>query len=961
MTLDPRDQAAWDAFAAAGRFHVPTVEDVPEISTERAVFESLAVLLGKIQGRVEHKGDSTRADAKAFASVLVDVPTADQAPKYPACFVDSISCQDLASLVDRPVVEDGCDVLTDEHALWRRGEDAGSGSVKIFTNSEPEATALANAVREALAGNLDTYASASLPMPVRHLPPPFRDHFTPARWPSAHVSPDDSRSPPALDTESGVWQVDVDFSWRATRYVARPRIADFRPFVTVTSEPLPMFTRRFAVMPSLAVILAVSGVVIVDAPPPVAANAAPFGKVAVVGETEDGPFNTPTDLLTSSDQPTIFGLFGFTYGATRYKYPCAVRSGGTEPWNGNTWVQTKQLPFAGLCFVRVDTSVGEISLTPRAFVQSAVKGPFLLTAGATFIFTPNAASAVTVTFAAAAATHTGSAGTFTGFTGGETLTLAFDDGASTTVTFQPADTSLAAIIARINSVMGATVAFNASSQLRLTSTRLGTGSKVIISAGATATTLGLTAATYSGSGDAVDIAATTFAEVKAKIETASALVSVVQSASGFPRLVSKLGGTGAIAIGAGTGNAALGFTASATATAAVPADVSIPAGTRASDGGAEALRVVTMQTTTVAAGSTGTVLLKVRPAVDDGSFAGVAAAAIDTLEDAPGDLEWSVGNPILLTAALTASQLDSAYLTAIAATKGVGNDTTRTISVLASARQSNAIRAAILANAIDCTANGHNTREGLVCPPNGSTAQTIIGSTPAGVQPYRAEDCAFPAAGVTWISQEMIDGGYSTDGVVVRHPDMLLASRISCLPPGFNPGQLPEDRLYRFSPSVFTGLETVAQTWDLPTYAAFKAAGVCAAFFDKENGITFEQGVTTVNPASQPARTSLARRVLAGFIGDTLSALARPRAKRQATEGRREALEDSINGFLDTLIEENARDAATVREYLVTRRTQGLPAGVIEYLVAVTPIGSDDVIVFNLKVGANAVALSRAA
>ena len=143
-------------------------------------------------------------------------------------------------------------------------------------------------------------------------------------------------------------------------------------------------------------------------------------------------------------------------------------------------------------------------------------------------------------------------------------------------------------------------------------------------------------------------------------------------------------------------------------------------------------------------------------------------------------------------------------------------------------------------------------------------------------------------------------------------------------------------------------------------YAAFKVAGVAAGFYDKDQGITFEQGITAVDPATEPARATIARATLADFVGDSLSSFARAKAKRQATEARREALKDAIEGFLDTLIEENARDAATVREYLVSLRTDGLPAGVVEYLVAVTPIGSDDVIVFNLKVGANAVALSRA-
>ena len=233
MTLDPRDKAAWDAFAVAGKFHVPTVDDVPEITTERAVFEAVAVLLEQIRARVEHVDDSATASAKAFTRVLVDVPTGDTPAAYPTAYLDSVSVSDLDTVVDRPVIEDGEDVVTDTYALWRRGEDTGDASVKVFATTEPESTALATAVREALSGNLDTWSSAILPMPVRSLPPPFRDHFPPERMPSARVTPADSRSAPTVDPESGVWSVDVDFSWAATRYVARPRIADFRPFVTL--------------------------------------------------------------------------------------------------------------------------------------------------------------------------------------------------------------------------------------------------------------------------------------------------------------------------------------------------------------------------------------------------------------------------------------------------------------------------------------------------------------------------------------------------------------------------------------------------------------------------------------------------------------------------------------------------------------------------------------------------------
>ncbi len=716
-----------------------------------------------------------------------------------------------------------------------------------------------------------------------------------------------------------------------------------------------MFTRRFSAIPSITALLAVSGVVLVDAPPARPVNAAPFGKIIVVGETEDGDFNTPTDLLTSQDQATKFGLFGYTYGSLKYQYPCAKKSGGSEFWNGNLWVQTTKLVFGGgMAICRVDTSIGNVVLTPRAFLQSTVKAPFALDHGLTFIFNPNGTGNVTVTLNAVAASHTGAAGTFNSFVGGETLNLALDNGASFDVVFQPGDTSIAAIISRINTVYGQTIASNSGGQLKIASLKKGTASKLVIAAGAAATTLGLTAGTYNGTSTSniADVAATTFAELKALLVAASALVTMSTGLDGYPRLVSKLGGTGSVAIGAGTANTALGFTASSSATAALPAAVSLPAGLRCSAAGADASRVVTMQTKTAAKGSTGTITIPVRPAVDDGTYAGVNAATIDTLEDAPADLEWSVTNLAALTVALTASQLDSRYLTAIDATLGIARDVTKKASGILSARQSDAIRARLRQNAIDASANGHQGRRAFLCPPNGTSANTIIGSAAPGVGAYRAEEVAYEAGGIRCFLQELIDGGHATDGLCTRHPDALKAARWGSLTPGYNPGQLPEEAGLRYSPSIFLGLESAAASWDISTYKAFKAAGVCGAFFDAQNGITFEQGITAVDPSADPSRVDISRKTLADFIGDSCAAFLLPQAKRQGTVNRREQQRAAIEGFLDGLLGD------TVQEFLVSL-VDGQATHVVRWDVSVTPIQSDDVILFNLSVGPNAVALSR--
>lgn len=715
--------------------------------------------------------------------------------------------------------------------------------------------------------------------------------------------------------------------------------------------------RRALSRPSASVLLAVAGVFIVDAPPPAPVNAAPFGKIVVVGEFEDGPFNEPTDLLSSADQRTIFGGFGFQYGSTKYNYPCAKRSGGTEYWNGNAWIQTAYKRFGKLAFCRVDTSIGTVTFTPRAYVQGTNKAPFVMTAGQTFIFNANGAGNVTATFAAAAAVTTASGGTYTGLVGGETISVSLDHGTATEIQFQPGDNTLTAIINRINLVLGATVASNSSGNLRLTSTKLGTASQIVVTNNATSVVLGLTSGsdvTANGSGDAADIAAVTQAEFKTKIEAASALVAVTQSSTGYPRVVSKLGGSGTMLIGSGTGNTALGFVAATSATAALPSAQTIPAGTRLSDGGASSTRVVTMVTTSVASGSTAATNIKVRPAVDDGTYAGLSGGSIDTLEDAPSDLEWSVTNGSALGDALTASELDSLYVAAIRATKGVGNDITRKTNGILSARQSAAIRAELKTNAVDTSASGHYDRRAFLCPANGTSAAAAIVDKAS----YAVEEVSYCVGGISSSFQELIDGGHNdgvaatVDGEITLHPDTFLASRWSSLTPGYNPGQIPEDPVLRFDSSRFFGLESAASAWDNDTYAAFKEAGICAAEFDPDTGISFEQGVTAVDPASEPSRVDISRRTLAGFIGDSIAQFLKPQAKRQGTSKRRDNIQDSIESFLEQLVGD------TVETSVVSQVESGLNH-VAEFSIAVEPIQSDDVFLLSLSVGAGAVTVSR--
>lgn len=239
--ISARDQAAFEAFATAGKFHVATSLPVAEHDTEHGVFLALAHVLRQVSARVEHADDGDTFKTLSFAVVHDDEPLQSDTPRYPAAYLESLTAAELDAMILGPVTEeeDGerVDVVTDEWALWKLGEDSGEANVKIWATTEVETRAMAHAVRETLAGDIDTFVSMILPMPERYLPPPFRGRFAPEQTPSCAITLRDSRGRPTPGAEAGVWSVDIEFGWRATRFTARPRIADFRPFLTVSTEP----------------------------------------------------------------------------------------------------------------------------------------------------------------------------------------------------------------------------------------------------------------------------------------------------------------------------------------------------------------------------------------------------------------------------------------------------------------------------------------------------------------------------------------------------------------------------------------------------------------------------------------------------------------------------------------------------------------------------------------------------
>ena len=241
-------------------------------------------------------------------------------------------------------------------------------------------------------------------------------------------------------------------------------------------------TRRSSTFPDAATLTAIEGVFIVDEAPMGAVQGSPSGTVCFVGEYEDGGFATdpaqPADVFHPPGGPIAVprdkwaervGTLGYSFQGVRNQFPCARRSLG-EWWNGNAYVQAKDLAFRAFYGMRVETSVGALTFAPLAFVESGTVGPWALTSGQTLVVAVDGGATAT-------AAVTGAGGTFA-LTAGAQLTLSLDGATAVTTTFAATDTTIDLAAARINATFGSTVTSNVGGQLRLASPTRGSSSRV---------------------------------------------------------------------------------------------------------------------------------------------------------------------------------------------------------------------------------------------------------------------------------------------------------------------------------------------------------------------------------------------------------------------------------------------------------------------------------------------------
>ncbi len=726
------------------------------------------------------------------------------------------------------------------------------------------------------------------------------------------------------------------------------------------------FVRRYTSEPSLAEIQAIESINVIDLAPADPVAGAGSGVVLLVGEFEDGLFAVDLDakgavqVFGASDYASKFGTFGYTYNGVVANNPSA-RKHLSECWNGNGYLKGFKLKAQGLLVGRVDTSVGQVTFEILPAILGGA-GPFQLAVGQTLSVTTNTGGpAATAALTAAVATKAGAGAAFGTILNGEAFSISIDGAPAVTVTFGGADTTQAAVLARINATLGFASAVINAAQIDLNGVQKGTGGKVTLAdvVAGTLAKIGHTAGTVNGTSNiAANIDQVLASEVVTFINGTAAITAIngaAELAGGKLRLLNISPASAAtISVAAGAMATALGLSPiGSTVTKGGHNGGSIPAGTRLRASGTPGSEWVTMQTLDVPAGNTAPVNAKVRHALDDGTGLSTAPGTVDTLVDLPTWAALDPNNGATLTAALTEVQLDNRYLDALTASLNQAGPA-RAANYLLVARRSDTVIRGGRDNAVTATATGLQARKYIT----GDLLGTLVATSLTNVALYRSDRVFYTTKGlkvrIPQIAERGVAGGigFTADGVIVVRPDGPLTTVNAMLNPEENPGQatgLIDD---------FFEVATDGEVLSIDTYKSWKAAGISAPLIDPDTGTEFQSGVTS---SLESGRTTQARRRMADFLQDTAVVVGKPFAKRLSRVSTRDKLLGRWNGFLSGLRSKGSPEQSRIVTFETNDDKNAgnsdsvLAAGVYFIDTKVKTLSSLDEIVFRTEIGPNAV------
>lgn len=282
----------------------------------------------------------------------------------------------------------------------------------------------------------------------------------------------------------------------------------------------------------------------------------------------------------------------------------------------------------------------------------------------------------------------------------------------------------------------------------------------------------------------------------------------------------------------------------------------------------------------------------------------------------------------------------------------------RDISILVSARTSEAIRAAMQAHVQTASTQGRG-RMAVIAPAVSEVSiQTVLGDASPGVGATRDERVIYCWPGVQTrvqkaqnISIKRADGTYTTDGVLDVRADAYMASILSNLASERNPGQA-SDPVPQCLDSVIGFQSGNLPDFKMSEYIEFRQNGIAAIRFDRSTAKTFQSGITTSLAANEK---NINRRRMADEIQDSLAQIYEKFSKLPLTTAMKDAIDAETVSYMESLLSTTNPAAQRIEAYSVDSKSGNTPElnaqGIYVVVVKVRMLATADDIVLQAEVG----------
>lgn len=353
--------------------------------------------------------------------------------------------------------------------------------------------------------------------------------------------------------------------------------------------------------------------------------------------------------------------------------------------------------------------------------------------------------------------------------------------------------------------------------------------------------------------------------------------------------------------------------------------------------------------------------------------AALTASSADPLSDLAGKVGPTTA--VAYTAAIqkpnapAVAGLDTLYTTAINAFLNDDIPESEVTHVWA-ARKSSTIRSTLKTLAINKSARGFGTTVSISPDLSLNTSSTtalttVTGNTSPGVGAQRDERTFYDWPAVRTLVPEAVNIGIATadgqttyDGVIDVTTDGWMACIMGNLAPERNPGEHTDTTANALAPVL--GYARGTPILDMNAWTLMRQRGIAGIRMDPTTGPEFQSGVTTSLTNGQK---NINRRKMADYIEDSLAQILKPFSKLPMSLQLQDSALGQCNDFLDLLLSPDNASFQRIAGYQVDGVTGNTPAltarGVFIIIVRVQTLATADFIVIQAEIGEGVVVTSQ--